>query len=237
MKMDRPWSFSDPWQKAWLLMTVLMGANRYQPKNLSLVFSYYKIDWQRVKVNSIYPNLEESREILFFLQEIEALEIEEEIEVQIAKRFFPAIWKLKLNRQLFNNAYNEVSQQAGIVSFETKARSESKPAKVPSGWDFIRSVKKPEIKKDGKLVFVFPTNWSKRYKYFECLWSHHRQKVDFKTVYEYASDSSYPPKRPALWKVNKGIDNEINKLRNDFKLKKLPLDIDTAKGFTLTLYS
>ncbi len=122
MNIDRAWNFSNAWEKTWLLMSILVQANRYQPKSLPYKFSYLDIDWQEVKVNNIYPNLEETREILFFLQEIDALEIEKEIEVQFVRRFHPAIWKLKLNRSLFKNAYVQVSKLAGIIMFETRKK-------------------------------------------------------------------------------------------------------------------
>jgi len=109
-----------------------------------------------------------------------------------------------------------------------------KNCNLPSGWILTKD-KLPQIKKDEKVVFTFPNDWSHKYKYFKCLFENCGIKKDFKDLYEFESNLVYPEKN--VWIVNRNIRSIINKLRKEFKSKNLPLHMETNKGFTLSITS
>jgi len=109
-----------------------------------------------------------------------------------------------------------------------------KPKQVlPHGWKLLES-KKPQLIKDGAVVFTFPHDWPDKYKYFKCLWNNYGSKVSYKETYEYESKKhKYPEK--GVTKVNRNIRTTVNKLRKEFKLMNLPIHIETNKGLTLII--
>lgn len=107
---------------------------------------------------------------------------------------------------------------------------ETKP--LPQGWELVEG-EAPKIMKNGKTLYEFPNNWSDKYRYFSYIWHNYGRKVSYKEVYEYKTTLKHPKK---VTKVNSAIRNEINKLRKSFEAKNLPINIETSKGFTLTLH-
>lgn len=118
----------------------------------------------------------------------------------------------------------------GDKTTETQKQSKSS---FPSGWELIEEDKNPQIKKDGSVVFTFPNNWSGKYKYFKCLWKNYGVKKSYKEVYEFESKLKYPEK--GVWRINRNMRTTINKFRKELEDKNLPIDIETNKGFILTI--
>jgi len=108
---------------------------------------------------------------------------------------------------------------------------------LPSNWQLEENQEKDKafIKKNEKTVFVFPHIWSSKYKYFKCLWQNHGRKVSCKEIYEFESNLEYPGTLKP-WQTNRNIRNTINKLKKEFKNKRLDeIEIKTHKGFTLLI--
>lgn len=108
------------------------------------------------------------------------------------------------------------------------------PKTPPFGWTLTVKDNKGHILKDNEIVFTFPTTWSEKFRYFEYLWNHYSQHVDYKELYEYKSNLKYP-ESGSRWEINKRVRDEISKLRNDPDFKKLPITIATEKGFKLSI--
>lgn len=106
--------------------------------------------------------------------------------------------------------------------------------KPPLDWELIKDDKKAYFKINNEVVFTFPTNWSRQFKYFKYLWDHYGEKIGYKVIYEACANLDYP-KKGEIWKVNKAIRNEINKLRKKLKFLNLPIKIETARSLTLTI--
>lgn len=105
----------------------------------------------------------------------------------------------------------------------------------PIGWELAKDDTKAYLRKEGLVAFTFPTNWSRRFKYFEYMWDHPGQKVDYKSAYEYATGLDYPSQKGIIWKINKSLRNEVDKLRKKLQSSNLPIKIVTARGLTLTI--
>lgn len=107
--------------------------------------------------------------------------------------------------------------------------------KAPEHWKLVEEGTKAFVKRNSKTVFTFPSNTSNKYRYFKCLWNHYGQRVLYPEVYEYQSKLEYPHKRGKNHKLNSQMRNTINKLREEFVNKKVPVKIVTNRGFTLTI--
>lgn len=134
-----------------------------------------------------------------------------------------------VEKDLVNQTQSEDSKvseltESGVIETDNK----------PSGWELIKDGIKAYLKKEGEIGFTFPTNWSRKFKYFEYLWNHYGEKIDYKVIYESCTSLDYP-KKGEIWKVNKAIRNEVNKLRKELQTHKLPIHIETARGLTLTI--
>jgi len=98
----------------------------------------------------------------------------------------------------------------------------------------VKDIKKPQLKRDNKVVYEFPTDWSDRYRYFECLWENYGQKKSPQELFEYKNKGSEKyPEQGKRWKINKYIGDEITKLLKEPEFKNLPIRIDRNKGYTL----
>lgn len=116
-----------------------------------------------------------------------------------------------------------------------KRKADTDENKPPEHWKLTEEDVKAFIKRKGKTVFAFPSNTSNKYRYFKCLWNHYGQRVLYPEVYEYQSNLRYPHKRGKNHKLNSQMRNTINKLREEFVDKKVPVKIVTNRGFTLTV--
>ena len=110
---------------------------------------------------------------------------------------------------------------------------EPKNTALPDGWLLEEEENIPSIKHNGNTVFSFPNNWSNKYIYFKLLWKNYGIKIDYKSIYESKQNFRYPKK--GVWKTNHKIRDVINKLRKELKNNNLPINIETNKGFTLTI--
>jgi hypothetical protein len=133
------------------------------------------------------------------------------------------LYKIKVSRFIVKKWLNKNALQKTTALKNTP----------PSGWKLVEENNTARIKKNGSIVFTFPNNWSRNYKYFKCLWEDYGIKKSYKEVYEFESNLTYPTKN--VWRVNRNMRNTINKLRKEFKLKNVPIYIETNKGFTLTI--
>lgn len=104
---------------------------------------------------------------------------------------------------------------------------------IPANWELIEDEEKDKayLKHNEKVVFEFKHMWANRYKYFKALWDNYGKKVEYKVLFEYEGKLKYPEKGVA--KTNSDVRNTINKLKKE--IDALPLEIKTAKGFTLSI--
>jgi len=105
----------------------------------------------------------------------------------------------------------------------------------PTPWKLSEEGTKAHIKRGDQILFTFLSNTSNQFKYFKCLWNNYGKRVVYKEVYEFESNLKYPDKRGKNWRVNDLVRNSIRKLREQFADKDVPIQIDTNKGFTLTV--
>lgn len=112
-----------------------------------------------------------------------------------------------------------------------------KKALPPKEWQLIEKDKKGYLKKEGKILFIFPTDWADKYRYFKLLWNYYDQYVLYKQIYEdtrAARDNTDYPKS-GVTKINRNIRSVFIKLREE--MKELPISIDIKKGVKLTFKS
>ncbi|MBI2019053.1 hypothetical protein HYS95_00095 [Candidatus Daviesbacteria bacterium] len=100
------------------------------------------------------------------------------------------------------------------------------------GWSLIKDVKKPQLRKNDKVVYEFATNWSDKYRFFECLWENQGHEKSSQELFEYKSSEKYPEKGKR-WKINKYIGEELTKLLKEPEFKNHPIRIDRNNGYTL----
>ena len=153
----------------------------------------------------------------------------------LSKRYDTLIKEIKSSRSSPNLEGEYTQQNSNKTINKTSevdlpAVSNNTP---PLNWELTSQDGLPEIRQDKLVVFVFPNNWSNKYKYFKCLWQNYGTQKSCKEVYEFESGQKHPEKN--VWRINRNIRNTINKLRQEFKNKKLPITIETNKGFTLTI--
>lgn len=126
----------------------------------------------------------------------------------------------------------------GEVTISNTSKPEESPLKqiliIPPGWRILRDSDNPSLIKYDKVIHTFSTNQSKKYLYFEYLFNHYGQRVDYKTLYELVRNEAYPGKHKP-WEVNKAIRNVIYKLIDEFENHNVPVRIKTSRGFVLSI--
>ncbi|RJQ35786.1 hypothetical protein C4559_06445 [Candidatus Microgenomates bacterium] len=142
--------------------------------------------------------------------------------------------KLKrLTLYLLTPEAQKIVEQIDFTDTAIERQEQTNPL-LPSGWELKEDGKIPKIVKDDSDLFVFPNNWSSKYKHFKCLWECYGVKKDYKEVYEFESKLKYPEK--GVWRINRNMRGIVNKLRKEFENKNLPIHIETNKGFILTIF-
>jgi hypothetical protein len=104
----------------------------------------------------------------------------------------------------------------------------------PTPWKLSEEGTKAHIKRGDQILFTFLSNTSNQFKYFKCLWNNYGKRVVYKEVYEFESNLKYPDEKGKNWRVNDLLRNAIRKLKREFSKKKVPIQIATNRGFTLT---
>jgi hypothetical protein len=107
---------------------------------------------------------------------------------------------------------------------------EKTPKSPPPGWGIEKIDGQGKIVKNGEAIFTFPNDWSSKFKYFDYAWNHkYHQTASYKELYE-SMDKEYPNQKGENWKTNKAVRVTMNKLRKEFKRKKVPITIQTKNG-------
>lgn len=102
--------------------------------------------------------------------------------------------------------------------------------KTPIGWDLQEIEGEAQIIKDDNVLFTFPNLWADKYLYFKHVWGKYNQVIPYKELFESKPDAQYPNKKGENWQVNKAIRITLNKLRKEFKNRKVPITIQTDNG-------
>lgn len=105
----------------------------------------------------------------------------------------------------------------------------------PKPWELVKEEAKAYLKKDGQVVFTFPSNTSNQFRYFKCIWNKYGQRATYQEVYEFESNLKYPNQKGKNWKINDLIRNTVRKLKKQLQGKNVPIQIDVNRGFVLTV--
>lgn len=146
------------------------------------------------------------------------------------------IFYLVIDQKRFDEVYEKYNSLAtdNDKKLVQLTLNDSYDPRLPAGWELIQDVKKPQIKKDGEIVYEFATNWSDKYRYFECLWNNYGNKVGPGELFEYKSKEQYPEKGKVA-SINKAIGDKLVKLFNETKFKQLPIRFERNNGYTLVI--
>lgn len=133
------------------------------------------------------------------------------------------------------NLLDDKSEEDLIVYIKIADKLLSQKKIPPESWKLSEEETKAHIKRGDQILFTFPSNTSSQFKYFKCLWNNYGERVIYKEVYEFESNLKYPDKKGKIWRANELLRNAIRKLREKFIRKKVPIQIVTNRGFTLTI--
>lgn len=101
-------------------------------------------------------------------------------------------------------------------------------------WEITEKDNRAYLKERGETRFVFPTNWSLRYKYFKYLFQHPGEIVEYRTLYESLGGSfKFPDVRGRNWRVNDLVRRAVHSIVKQSDFKKLPFTIIVRRGFIL----
>lgn len=142
-----------------------------------------------------------------------------------------------INKQKFSDIYEKQKNLQESDQQLQPIEDESEKVYRVDNWELRIDDKKAYIYNLGEKIYTFPTNWSDKFRYFWCLWLNHNKLVDYKDMYEYESKTKYPDKKGDNWIINRGIRQTVNKLRNELSEKSSLIQIQTNKGYKLTLQS
>lgn len=99
-------------------------------------------------------------------------------------------------------------------------------------WKLITSNSIGKLVTHNKVVFIFKRTNTNKYRIFKYLFGNPNNRINYSTI---TSESIYlTSKKERAYKLNERMRKTINSLRKEFVEKRVPIDIKTQEGFTLT---
>ena len=178
------------------------------------------------------------REAIYFLQDEGAVRVIKE-HVRPWKHFDQYVsWELEVIKDKLKETETKIQKLYDVpeLTQAVKETASTSSGYVPSrftGWELVEDNVAAYIKHSKIIAYTFPKNWSAKYKYFKCMWDNYGEIMRYERLYKSFHIEEYP--KSGFTTINRNIRSIINKLRNDSKFKKLPIDIQTSKGFILTI--
>lgn len=146
------------------------------------------------------------------------------LDANIANMVGPEVYKVLV--------YADKIYQTAEVTYLKNTPKQLQKNKPPTNWQLSEQKKEVHLKRDGEVLFIFPNNWSQKYKYFKCLWHYYDQLVPYTDIYEFESNLKHPKDHVA--KENSNIRRVFDKLRKEINNESVVIEISKGAKLTLT---